>query len=100
MDDVVIVGGGIIGISSAIYLIRKGFKVILIDKDFKGKPASFGNASWLSGPSITPVVMPGMFSKIPKMLFSKDGPLFLRFPGVLKTIPFLLKYLEKLILIQ
>ena len=92
--NIIIVGGGIIGISSAIYLIRKGFKVILIDKDFKGKPASYGNASWLSGPSITPVVMPGMFSKIPKMLFSKDGPLFLRFPGVLKMIPFLMKYLS------
>ena len=91
---IAIVGGGIIGISSALYLIRRGCKVVLIEKNFKGKPASFGNASWLSGPSITPVVMPGMFNKIPKMLFSKDGPLFLRFPGVLKTIPFLLKYLS------
>ena len=92
--NIAIVGGGIIGISSALYLIRRGCKITLIDRDFKGKPASYGNASWLSGPSITPVLMPGMFRKIPKMLFSKDGPLFLRFPGVLKTIPFLLKYLS------
>ncbi len=92
--NIIIVGAGIIGISSALYLIRRGCKITLIDKDFKGKPASYGNASWLSGPSITPVVMPGMFGKIPKMLFSKDGPLFLRFPGFLKTIPFLLKYLS------
>ncbi len=92
--NIVIVGAGIIGISSALYLIRRGCKITLIDKDFKGKPASYGNASWLAGSSITPVVMPGMFSKIPKMLFSKDGPLFFRFPGILKTIPFLLKYLS------
>ena len=92
--SIAIVGGGIIGISSALYLVRRGCKIVLIDRDFNGKPASYGNASWLSSPSITPVVMPGMFRKIPKMLFSKDGPLFLRFPGVLKAIPFLLKYLS------
>ena len=91
LKHIAIIGGGIMGISSALYLIRRGCKVTIIEKEPNGKPASYGNASWLSGPSITPVLMPGMFRKIPKMLFSKDGPLFLRFPGVLKTIPFLLK---------
>ena len=90
---IAIVGAGIVGISSGIYLAKRGCDVTLIDKDFKGKPASYGNASWLSSPSITPVLMPGMVKKIPKLLFSKDGPLFLRFPGFIKIIPFLLKYL-------
>tara|TARA_B100000989_G_C19532706_1_gene471048 strand:+ start:6121 stop:7356 length:1236 start_codon:yes stop_codon:yes gene_type:complete len=90
---IAIVGAGIVGISSGIYLAKRGCDVTLIDKDFKGKPASYGNASWLSSPSITPVLMPGMVKKIPKLLFSKDGPLFLRFPGFIKIIPFLFKYL-------
>ena len=90
---IAIVGAGIVGISSGIYLAKRGCDVTLIDKDFKGKPASYGNASWLSSPSITPVLMPGIVKKIPKLLFSKDGPLFLRFPGFIKIIPFLLKYL-------
>jgi len=81
-------------LSSAINLVKRGSKVTLIEKDLKGQPASYGNASWLSSPSITPVLMPGMFKKIPKMWLSKDGPLFLRFPGVLKMIPFLIKYLS------
>ena len=91
---IAIVGAGIVGISSAINLARRGCDVTLIDRDFKGKPASYGNASWLSSVSITPVLMPGMIKKIPKLLFSKDGPLFLRFPGFLKIIPFLTKYLS------
>ena len=90
---IAIVGAGIVGISSGIYLAKRGCDVTLIDKDFQGKPASYGNASWLSSPSITPVLMPGMVKKIPKLLFSKDGPLFLRFPGFIKIIPFLFKYL-------
>ena len=91
---IAIVGAGIVGISSAINLARRGCDVTLIDRNFKGKPASYGNASWLSSVSITPVLMPGMIQKIPKLLFSKDGPLFLRFPGFLKIIPFLTKYLS------
>ena len=91
---IAIVGAGIVGISSAINLARRGCDVTLIDRDFKGQPASYGNASWLSSVSITPVLMPGMIKKIPKLLFSKDGPLFLRFPGFLKIIPFLTKYLS------
>jgi len=91
---IAIVGAGIVGISSAINLARRGCDVTLIDRNFKGKPASYGNASWLSSVSITPVLMPGMIKKIPKLLFSKDGPLFLRFPGFLKIIPFLTKYLS------
>jgi D-amino-acid dehydrogenase len=92
--EISVIGAGIVGLSSAINLVKRGSKVTLIEKDLKGQPASYGNASWLSSPSITPVLMPGMFKKIPKMWLSKDGPLFLRFPGVLKMIPFLIKYLS------
>ena len=90
---IIIVGGGIMGISTALHLIRRGCDVTIIEKEIDGKPASFGNAAWLSGPSITPVLTPGAIYKIPKMLFSKNGPLFLKFPGTLKIIPWLLKYL-------
>ena len=90
---IIIVGAGIMGISSALNLVRRGCDVTIVEKDIEEESASIGNASWLSSPSITPVLTPGVFFKIPKMLFSKDGPLFLKFPGIIKTIPWLLKYL-------
>ena len=90
---ITIVGAGIMGISSGLNLIRRGCDVTIIEKEIDGEPASFGNASWLSAPSITPVLTPGAIYKIPKMLFSSKGPLFLKFPGVIKILPWLLKYL-------
>ena len=90
---ITIVGAGIMGISSALNLIRRGCDVTIIEKEIDGEPASFGNASWLSAPSVTPVLTPGAIYKIPKMLFSSKGPLFLKFPGVIKILPWLLKYL-------
>jgi glycine/D-amino acid oxidase-like deaminating enzyme len=53
--EISIIGAGIVGLSSAINLVKRGSKVTLIEKDLKGQPASYGNASWLSSPSITPV---------------------------------------------
>jgi len=90
---ITIVGAGIMGISTALNLIRRGCDVTIIEKEIDGESASFGNASWLAAPSITPVLTPGAIYKIPKMLFSSNGPLFLRFPGVIKILPWLLKYL-------
>lgn len=93
---IAIIGSGIVGLSSGINLLKRGAEVTLIERDFKGQPASYGNASWLSSPSITPVLMPGpgMIKKILKMWLLKDGPLYLRFPGVLKSLPYLIKYLS------
>ena len=89
-----IVGAGIVGISTAIFLLRRGCDVTLFDKKFLDNPASYGNAGWLSPTSIVPVLVPGIIPKIPKMIFSKYGPLFLRFPGWIKNLPWLLKYLS------
>ena len=66
---IVIVGAGIMGISSALNLIRRGCDVTIIEKEIDGQSASFGNASWLSSPSITPVLTPGAIFKIPKKIF-------------------------------
>ncbi len=91
---VAVIGGGIVGISTAIFLLRRGCQVTIFDKKILDKPASFGNAGWLSSTSVVPVLTPGILPKIPKMIFSKYGPLFLRFPGWIFMIPWLLKYLS------
>ena len=91
---VAVIGGGIVGISTAIFLLRRGCQVSIFDKKILDKPASFGNAGWLSSTSVVPVLTPGILPQIPKMLFSKYGPLFLRFPGWIFMIPWLLKYLS------
>ena len=41
MDDVVIIGGGIIGTATAYFLSKEGRKVTVIERDPTYKPASF-----------------------------------------------------------
>ncbi len=42
--DIIVIGGGLIGLSSALHLARQGKKVIVLEKDFVGKNASGVNA--------------------------------------------------------
>ena len=70
-----VIGGGIVGIATALYLQRLGVKTTLIERTAIGAGASFGNACMVTNTSITPVATPGLTKKIPFYLTHKDSPL-------------------------
>ncbi|MCP3689063.1 MAG: FAD-binding oxidoreductase [Gammaproteobacteria bacterium] len=88
---VAIIGAGIVGVSSAIWLQRNGHKVILIDSQAPGR-ASFGNGGVLVPSGIVPINSPGLISNAPGMLLKKDSPLFVHWPYLPKMIPWLTGY--------
>ncbi|MGI9502127.1 MAG: NAD(P)/FAD-dependent oxidoreductase, partial [Geminicoccaceae bacterium] len=92
----VIVGGGIVGISTAIWLSRSGLDVTLVDRHPIGDPraASFGNAGVLAACSVAPVTAPGLVQKAPKLLLDPNFPLFLRWSYLPRLLPWLLRYLS------
>jgi len=91
---VVIVGAGIVGVSTAIWLQRAGVKVTLVDAAGPAAGASQGNAGVLSAASVVPVTVPGLLAKVPGMLATADKPLFVRWRYLPKLMPFLFKYLK------
>jgi len=93
-QNVIVIGAGIVGVSTALWLQRDGHNVTLIDKEGPSAGASYGNAGVLSSGSLVPVTVPGLFSKAPKMLLSSNQPLFLKWHYVPKLIPFLWKYMK------
>lgn len=93
-QNVIVIGAGIVGVSTALWLQRDGHTVTLIDKEGPSAGASSGNAGVLSSGSLVPVTVPGLFGKAPKMLFSPNQPLFLKWSYVPKLIPFLWKYMS------
>src|SRR6056300_1894454 len=93
--DVTIVGGGIIGICSALSLQDRGINVRLIDRESPGQTTSFGNAGVISPWSIIPQSKPGLLKTIPKMMFSGWRPLSIRAGIWSSMIPWGLKFLSK-----
>src|SRR5262249_5739800 len=90
----IIVGGGIMGLSTAIWLLRAGQKVVLVDPGIVGRPASYGNAGVLAACSVAPVTMPGLISKGLMMALDPESPLFLRWSYLPRLAPWLAKYLS------
>lgn len=72
---VTVLGGGIVGTSTALYLRLSGVPVSLIDLAEPGAGCSSGNAGMLGVDSCVPTGLPGTVQRIPAMLRSGDGPL-------------------------
>ena len=59
--SVTVIGAGIVGVCSTLWLQRAGFKVTLIDAGAVGEGASFGNAGNISPGSVVPYLIPGIW---------------------------------------
>ena len=95
-SSVGVIGAGIQGICISLCLIKKGFRVTLIDRDDPGKnSASYGNAGHFSPYASVPINRPDILVDIPSMLLSSTGPLALKWNYVLKMIPCFLKFKKK-----
>ncbi len=91
---VVVIGAGIVGISTALWLRRDGHQVTVVDRLPPGEATSHGNAGVLASSSIVPVTVPSLFAKVPKMLADSESPLFLRWRYLPKLLPWLVPYLR------
>ncbi len=90
-----VIGAGIQGICIALCLIKKGFKVTLIDRDDPGKnSASYGNAGHFSPYASIPINRQDILTDVPSMLFRSSGPLALRWNYVYKMIPWFAQFIK------
>jgi D-amino-acid dehydrogenase len=90
-----IIGAGIQGVCISLCLIKKGFKVTLIDRDEPGEvSASYGNAGHFSPYASVPINRPDILTDVPSMLFSSEGPLALRWNYIPKMIPWFIKFIK------
>ncbi|MGB7300244.1 MAG: FAD-dependent oxidoreductase [Burkholderiaceae bacterium] len=89
-----VIGAGIVGVSAAIWLLREGFQVVLVDKTGPAAGTSHGNAGVLAACSVVPVTVPGLIRKAPAMLFGRYEPLFLRWRHLPAMAPWLFEYLS------
>ena len=92
---VIVLGGGVIGTSTAYYLAKSGAKVTLLDR--QPGPAletSFANAGQVSPGYSTPWAAPGIPLKAIKWMFQKHSPLAIRLDGSLFQLQWMAKMLR------
>ena len=67
---VTVVGAGIIGITIAFELQRRGLSVTLLDRDEPGRGASYGNMASIAVTEFMPASRPSMWAQMPGWILS------------------------------
>jgi D-amino-acid dehydrogenase len=90
---VAVIGAGIVGACIAYALVKRGARVVLIDRGEPGSGCSYGNLGAISESSIAPLAMPGILSTLPSMLTDRDSPLSLSPAYLPRALPWLWRFL-------
>ena len=73
--DVVVLGAGIVGVSTAYAARQRGMSVVLVDRREPGSETSYGNAGIISSGSISPLNNPSLWKALPKYLTNRHPAL-------------------------
>jgi D-amino-acid dehydrogenase len=73
-----IIGGGIIGLSSAYYLSKAGHQVTIIEQSEMKDGCSYGNAGMIVPSHLIPLAAPGMISKGIRWMFNSNSPFYVK----------------------
>ena len=73
--DVVVLGAGIVGVSTAYAARERGMSVVLVDRREPGSETSYGNAGIISSGSISPLNNPSLWKALPKYLTNRHAAL-------------------------
>ncbi|MBT5876347.1 MAG: FAD-dependent oxidoreductase, partial [Candidatus Latescibacteria bacterium] len=77
-SDVVIIGGGAVGVCSAYYLHLAGCKVTLLERDRICSGSSHGNAGLIVPSHSIPLAAPGVVAKGLKWMFDPESPFYIK----------------------
>ncbi len=77
-EDILIIGGGVIGVCAAYYLTVQGQPVTLVEKDDICAGSSYGNVGWIANGHAIPLAAPGMLTQGLKWLLDPGSPFYIK----------------------
>lgn len=92
MFDVIVIGGGIIGLTAAYRLTEAGRNVLVIDRKGTAEETSRGNAGAFAFADVEPLASPGILWKAPFWLLDPLGPLSMPLSYAPKMLPWLWRF--------
>ena len=90
----IVLGAGVAGLSTALYLQRSGHAVTVVDPLPPAGGTSYGNSGLISSDTAVPIALPGMLRKVPGWLANSEGPLTVRRAYLPRLMPWLMRWVD------
>lgn len=90
--DTVVLGAGIVGVSVAVHLQKRGRQVTLVDRKLPGNETSFGNAGLIQREGVYPYAFPRGLGTLLRYARNQSPDVRYHADAMLKTAPFLWQY--------
>ncbi|WP_028109795.1 NAD(P)/FAD-dependent oxidoreductase [Ferrimonas futtsuensis] len=92
-ESIIVIGGGVIGLSLAWELQAQGARVTVLERDEPGRGASYGNAGHFATEQVFPLADPALLPQIPRMLLDPLGPFRIKLKYLPRVLPWMLRFL-------
>ena len=77
-EDVLVIGGGVIGVCAAYYLLEEGRRVTILERGEVCSGSSYGNSGLIVPSHSIPLAAPGVFGRALKSILDPESPLYVR----------------------
>lgn len=91
MEQAIVVGGGAVGMATALRLQEVGLSVTVVDEPSPQRPASWGNAGHIAVEQIAPLASFSVMRQAPRRLLTIEGGLSLPLTAAASWLPFSLR---------
>lgn len=91
-SDVIVMGAGIVGVSIALHLQKRGRDVMLVDRKGAGEETSYGNAGLIERASIAPYAFPRDIGSLLKYGFNTSTEVRYHLSFLPRIAPWLFQY--------
>src|ERR1700751_620106 len=93
--DVIVLGAGMVGVSAALHLQRRGRDVVLIDRRDPGEETSYGNAGLIQREAVIPYTFPREFGVILSYAMNNRSDAVYHVSALPKVSPWLFRYWQE-----
>lgn len=90
--DVLVLGAGIIGVSVALHLQKRGKSVVLVDRRAPGEETSYGNAGLIERASVIPYGFPREMTTLLKYATNRSADVRFHWTFLPKILPWLARF--------
>ncbi len=90
--DAIVLGAGIVGVSTALHLAKRGLAVTLVDRSEPGRGTSYGNAGIIEGTTLFPPAFPASLKSLVRIGLKRAPEASYHLTFLARVVPWLLAF--------